>query len=138
MGNILVDGEIYIKTKPHFIYPDNEKLKKIEQELYDIKFIEADKGITKETLQKKELLLHLKKTLSTIGILTSTKNHRGKPPYIKTHSFTSGSLPLLRMLRELSPFKEKPSDIFFMLFFFLLPNSFASSIPIPSNFKILT
>lgn len=66
MGNILIDGEIYIKTKPHYIYPDNGKLKKIEQELYDIKFIEADKGITKETLQKKELLLHLKKTLSTI------------------------------------------------------------------------
>lgn len=60
MEEILINGEIYIKIKPHYTYPDKEKIEQIEQELYNIEFEEADKGITNKTTIKKQSLMELK------------------------------------------------------------------------------
>jgi len=66
MGEILINGEIYIKIKPHYIYPEEQQIKEIEQKIYNIEFEEADKGITEKTILKKNLLNELKEKLSQV------------------------------------------------------------------------
>ena len=60
MEEVLINGEIYIKIKPHYIYPDKEKIEELEKEIYNIEFEEADKGITPKTIIKKQSLIELK------------------------------------------------------------------------------
>ncbi len=68
MKNIIINGEIYIKIKPHYIYPKEKQLEEIEEKLYNINFQEAHTGITGDSMIKKQILLELKERLSQIKI----------------------------------------------------------------------
>lgn len=68
MEKFLINGEIYIKIRPHYIYPDEQKIQEIEKNIYNIEFEEADKGITNDTIMEKEMLLDLKKEIEKTKI----------------------------------------------------------------------
>lgn len=68
MDKILINGEIFIKIKPHYIYPNEEEIKEIEQRIYNIEFEEAHKGITNNTIMEKEMLLDLKNKIGKTKI----------------------------------------------------------------------
>ncbi len=66
MAQTIINGEIYIKTKPDIIIPDKKKIKEIEEKLYDISFEEAHNGSTTNTIREKHKLEMLKEELETI------------------------------------------------------------------------
>ena len=60
---LLINGDIYIKTKPEIIEPDANEIKKINDDLYDLSFEEAQNGITDKTENTREKLEKLKQKL---------------------------------------------------------------------------
>lgn len=60
---LLINGDIYIKIKPEIIEPNVDKIKKINDDLYDLSFEEAHYGITERTTTIKEELEEMKEQL---------------------------------------------------------------------------
>lgn len=60
---MLINGDIYIKIKPEIIEPDVDRIKKIDDDLYDLSFEDAQYGITEKTEELKEELEELKEQL---------------------------------------------------------------------------
>lgn len=51
---LLINGDIYIKTKPDIIKIDEEQIEKKKEQLYNLNFEEAQNGITDKTQQMRE------------------------------------------------------------------------------------
>ncbi len=60
---LLINGDIYIKIKPEIIEPDANEIKKIDEDLYDLSFEDAQYGITERTEQAREELEKLREHL---------------------------------------------------------------------------
>ena len=60
---VLVNGDIYIKVKPEIVEPDINRIKKINDDIYDLSFEEAQYGITEKTETTREELERIKQQL---------------------------------------------------------------------------